>query len=159
MERNKIKKFILPALGLVIFFSIIFGLPAYSFLAAATASDSDLTFDPGGTLSDVTDLGNRDPASITYDVVNYALLFLGLITVVMIIISGFMWIFAAGNEEKIKKAQEILKGAVIGLLVIMISYGAAQYVFDKLVEITTGAVPTTTSSTETEETGVIIPED
>lgn len=142
MTTKKLITFFLASLCTVLFCSVLLGTPIYSSWGADDASSNDftLTFDPSNILGDTTKLGNKDPATVTYSVVNYALLFLGLITVIMIIISGFMWIFAAGNEEKIKKAQDIMKGAILGLLVVMVSYGVAQYVFNKLVTITGGTL-------------------
>jgi len=112
----------------------------------------DINFDETGILNQTTKLGNTDPATITYNIVNYALLFLGIITVVMIIVAGFIWMFAAGEEEKIKKAQGILKGAILGLVIIMASYGIAQYIFDKLVYITA----LNEDATQTEESTITV---
>lgn len=93
-----------------------------------------LDFDPsiGGVatpLKTYTELGSADPAYIVFTIVNTSLIFLGMITVVLVIVAGFMWIFAAGQEEKITKAKDILKGSIIGLVVVMASYGLAQYLF------------------------------
>lgn len=112
-------------------------------IPAVIADGFTLTFDEGKTLQTTTLLGENDPATIAYGIINWALVFLGLITVIMIIISGFMWLFAAGNEERIKKAQGILKGAIMGLLVIMASYGAASYIFTKIADITVQQAPAT----------------
>lgn len=92
-----------------------------------------LEFDPNVILADKTDLGTRDPAGIVFEIVNTALIFLGLMTVIIIIISGFMWLTAGGVEDKIKKAKDLLKGAVIGLVIVLASYGLAQYIFTALV--------------------------
>jgi uncharacterized BrkB/YihY/UPF0761 family membrane protein len=111
----------------------------------------DIGFDNGGVLRDKTQLGTEDPATVAYSLINAALVFLGIITVVLIIAAGFMWMFAAGEEEKIKKAQDILKGAILGLVIIMASYGIAQYVFDKLMGITIeGTVTAGEATIETE---------
>jgi uncharacterized BrkB/YihY/UPF0761 family membrane protein len=111
----------------------------------------DIGFDNSGVLRDKTQLGTEDPATVAYSLINAALVFLGIITVVLIIAAGFMWMFAAGEEEKIKKAQDILKGAILGLVIIMASYGIAQYVFDKLMGITIeGTVTAGEATIETE---------
>jgi uncharacterized BrkB/YihY/UPF0761 family membrane protein len=74
-----------------------------------------------------------------FAIVNTALVFLGMITVILVIVAGFMWLFAGGEEEKIKKAKEILKGAVTGLVIVLGSYGLAQYIFTALRYATAGA--------------------
>lgn len=130
LSKSKKKSLVLLALSICFLFFLI-NTPF------VFADDFKLTFDDEAeTLQKTTLLGKNDPATIAYGIINWALVFLGLITVIMIIISGFMWLFAAGNEEQIKKAQGILKGAIMGLLVIMASYGAASYIFTKIADIT-----------------------
>lgn len=116
-------------------------------------------FDTDKKLSTTTELGNTDPATMTYSIINYALMFLGLITVIMIIIAGFLWMFAAGNEQKMEKARGILVGAILGLIIVMASYGAAQYIFTKLIGITTGTTSSGSSTTPSTggTTGVEVP--
>ncbi len=98
----------------------------------------ELGFDPGDVLQTKTQLGTKDPAYIVFTVVNTGLVFLGMITVVIIIAAGFMFLFAAGSEEKIKKAKDLLKGAIIGLVIVMSSYGVAQFVFTALQQAAIG---------------------
>ena len=119
--------------------------------AAAQASEFRLQFDPdiGGQqnpLQVASGLGNEDPASIVFAVTNTALIFLGTITLVMIIIAGFMWLLAAGEEERISKAKDILKGSVVGLFIVMGSYGFAQYLFAAIQQATIGDVQSVTQS-------------
>ncbi len=102
-----------------------------------------LEFDPtaGGysnPLQSYTQLGDADPISIVLVIVNTALIFLGTVTLVLFIIAGFMWLTAAGVEEKITKAKDIMKGAVIGLVIVFGSYGIAQYVFTAIRVATNG---------------------
>lgn len=104
-------------------------------LLLATATQAyTLEFDPsaGGysnPLQTYTQLGDNDPVAIVLLIVNTALLFLGTVTLVLFIVAGFMWLTAAGNEERVTKAKDIMKGAVIGLVIVFGSYGIAQYVF------------------------------
>lgn len=94
------------------------------------ATNFQFVFDPTQTLATKTGLnGGADPAYIAFSIINTSLIFLGTITVIMILVAGFMWIFAAGAEEKITKAKDLLKGAVIGLVIVLSSYGLAQFVF------------------------------
>ena len=102
----------------------------------------NLQFDPSvGSVSNplqtYTNLGDNDPISIVLLIVNTALIFLGAITLILFIVAGFMWLTAAGAEEKITKAKDIMKGAVIGLVIIMGSYGIAQFVFYAISRATT----------------------
>ena len=112
-------------------------------IPALTTQAFSLGFDPtiGGQedpLKTATKLGNNDPAYVIFNVVNTSLIFLGTITLVMIIAAGFMWLLAGGVEEKITKAKELLQGAVIGLVIVLSSYGLAQYIFYALTTAITG---------------------
>lgn len=90
-------------------------------------------------LKTYTKLGTKDPAYIIFTIVNTSLIFLGMITIILILVAGFMWIFAGGEEDKIKKAKDILKGAVMGLVITLGSYGLAQYIFTAIRYATSGA--------------------
>lgn len=95
-----------------------------------------VVFDPEGTIKKATNLPSASPPSIVINVMQWVLGFLGLISVIMIIWGGFTWMTAAGNEEKIKKAKEVLKAAIIGLIVIMLSYSIVAFIFSQTKEVT-----------------------
>ncbi len=63
---------------------------------------------------------------------------LGIILVVLIIYAGFLWMTAAGNDEKVKKAKGILANAVIGMVLIFAAYAMTDFVIGALVKGTTG---------------------
>ena len=54
------------------------------------------------------------------------LAFLGALFTLLVIYSGILWMTARGNDEQIKKARNILRDALIGLLVVLGS-GAIMY--------------------------------
>lgn len=85
-----------------------------------------------------TGLGNADPRDIAAQVINILLGFLGIIAVVIILIGGFKWMTAGGNEDKVAEAKKLLAAGAIGLIIVFMAYGLAQYVLSKLVEVTTG---------------------
>lgn len=58
--------------------------------------------------------------------------FLGVIFIVLILSAGFKWMTAGGNEENVKKAQETLKRATIGLIIILASYAITYTIFNQL---------------------------
>ncbi|MFA5644101.1 MAG: hypothetical protein WC928_01065 [Patescibacteria group bacterium] len=78
---------------------------------------------------------DQDVEDIRYKIVkliNVILTVLGLITVVLIIYAGFLWMTSAGNEESVKKAQAILKNAIIGLVIILISWSVTYFIMRRL---------------------------
>jgi prepilin signal peptidase PulO-like enzyme (type II secretory pathway) len=50
------------------------------------------------------------------------LLFAGAIAVVFVIIGGYWYITSAGNEETAEKGQKTLTNAIIGIVIIVLSY-------------------------------------
>ena len=79
-----------------------------------------------------TGLGNQDLPTTIGKIVNIVLSFLGLIAVVIIIIGGFMWMTSGGNEEKIGDAKKLMINGIIGLLIIVVSYAAANFIVSRL---------------------------
>ncbi len=76
--------------------------------------------------------------SMVSAVLKMLLSFLGLLFFLLILYSGFLWMTSAGNEEKIDKAKAIMKGAVIGLLIILMAYVITYFVIDQALEATRG---------------------
>lgn len=74
----------------------------------------------------------KDPREIVANIIKILLGFLGTIAVVLIIYAGFLWMTAAGNPDKTKKAKDIMSAAVTGLVIILISYGITVFVTNAL---------------------------
>ena len=55
---------------------------------------------------------------------------------IIILYGGFVWLTAQGEEEKITKAKAILRNALIGLVIILVSWGIARYIINLLLDIT-----------------------
>lgn len=87
-----------------------------------------------------TDLGfgRNDPRTIVANVVNILFGLLGVIAIVLIMYAGFIWMTAAGNDEKITTAKAILKNATIGLLIVLASFSLAIYILSRLMLATSG---------------------
>ena len=77
--------------------------------------------DNPGAISTATG-GQGSFRQLALTIVNFFLTFLGLIAVVMIIYGGFLYVTAAGAQEKIESAKKIIMYAVIGIVVILLSF-------------------------------------
>ena len=55
-------------------------------------------------------------------VIKYLAMMSGLVTVVFIIVGGFMYVTSAGNEEQAEKGRKILVNSLIGLVVVIMAY-------------------------------------
>lgn len=74
----------------------------------------------------------RTPVETAITLISAFLGLLGVITLVIILYAGFLWLTAGGNEEKIKEAKGLLKGAVLGAAIILFSYTIAQLIFSTI---------------------------
>lgn len=59
--------------------------------------------------------------------------FLGIIFVILIILAGFKYMTAAGNDEKVKEAVKQITNAAIGLLIILSSYAITVFITNVVV--------------------------
>ncbi len=92
-------------------------------------------FDPEGKIKQATKLPDESPTTITVNVIKWVLGFLGLVAVIMIIWGGVTWMTSAGNEEKVRKAKDILRAAIIGLVVVLLSWAMVTFVFTQTTEL------------------------
>ncbi len=62
---------------------------------------------------------------------------LGTIFLALTVYAGTLWLTAAGEEKKIETAKEILKAAIIGLVIILAAYSITYFVLDNIFKATT----------------------
>ncbi|RJQ30409.1 DUF4215 domain-containing protein [Candidatus Parcubacteria bacterium] len=99
-------------------------------------SNNAWALDTGLAVLSQSGLGTRDLRVIVMSIVNVALGFLAVIAVLLILYGGFVWMTAAGNEQKIETAKRILVNAVIGLLIILLSFAITTFILNQLLEAT-----------------------
>jgi hypothetical protein len=59
---------------------------------------------------------------------------LGVVLLVYLLYGGFLWMTAQGEEKQVDKARAIIKNAVIGMVVISLSYAISAFVLSAIVE-------------------------
>jgi len=91
------------------------------------------------------DKQNSPIVAFILSVIDFATIVIGSIAVILIIISGFMFMFAQGNEQNLTNAKDMFKYAVIGLLVVFLSYTIATFVQSIFLPEPPAAVPTATT--------------
>lgn len=117
---------------LVCFAATVLAIVAGSFTAhIAVSSASAASITPGNPLVLFEDAGSkpRDIRYIIANMVRVALGFIGIILLVLTLYAGFLWFSARGNEDQVSQAKAILRNAVIGLIVITLSYSVTLFVF------------------------------
>lgn len=66
-------------------------------------------------------------------VINIFVGLLGIIFITLMVIAGYSWMTANGNEEKIKKAQGNIKSAIIGLIIAVSAWTIWSFIFERLI--------------------------
>ena len=86
------------------------------------------TIDKGDDLSGTAGSSTTDIRQAVRRFLNVALGFLAVLTVLMIIYGGLMWLTAMGNDDKVSKGRQILMWAAIGAVVISIAWTISSYI-------------------------------
>lgn len=81
-------------------------------------------------------LGTAGLESTVIKVIQWILGLLGLVAVIMILIGGFQWMTAGGNEEKVASAKKIISAAVIGLIVVLLAWAIVIFVSQSTLNVT-----------------------
>ncbi|MDD5110729.1 MAG: hypothetical protein PHI63_05990 [Patescibacteria group bacterium] len=71
--------------------------------------------------------GLRRAAGLVGLVLGALLAFLGVVFMLLMIMAGWRWMMARGNEAEVTKAQETIKSAAIGLLVVLLAYALVTF--------------------------------
>lgn len=58
----------------------------------------------------------------------------GIIVLIFFIVGGVIWIFSAGDPEKIKRGKQILIGSLIGLLIVLFAWQIVNLVICALTQ-------------------------
>jgi len=135
---NKMKKFriiLVSCLVLIVLVSL-----ANLCLAAAVSPLKDDAAEikrQADALAGNTGAGFNTSMDVTNIVGNFItgfLALLGIIFIVLIILAGYNWMTAAGDEEKVNKAKDTLTRAIIGLVITVGAYAISQFVMDRLLK-------------------------
>jgi len=77
-------------------------------------------------------LGTVEPSQFIGRFIQILLAFIGSISLVLYIVSGFLWMTASGNTEKVTKAKSIMVWTTLGVVVMLASYMLVSFVFKSL---------------------------
>lgn len=79
-----------------------------------------------------TALGNRPIQDTISNLINVALGFLGILSVLIILWGGFGWMTSGGDEKKVTAAKQRIVQGIIGLVIILSSWAIATFVINSL---------------------------
>jgi len=97
-----------------------------------TANDLGVT-----AVGNTVKLGGADVRQTAANIINVALGFLGIIAVIIVLVGGFKYMIAGGDETKTKEARGWIISGIIGLAIILAGWAITSFVIGQLIEATT----------------------
>jgi hypothetical protein len=86
-------------------------------------------------LIDPNQIGLKNPVknadAALHTVLNTVYMWAGIIAVLVIVIAGVMYSVSQGEQAKITRAKDMIIGAVIGLVVIIMAFVITQFVLGR----------------------------
>ena len=74
----------------------------------------------------------QDVKVVIQNIIRIILGFLGIITILIILYGGFMWMTSFGDEGKIDQSKKLISAGVIGLVIVLGSYAISVFVINSL---------------------------
>ncbi len=87
--------------------------------------------------------GTTDIRITVARIVRIAFGLLGTIALLLVLYAGFLWMTAAGDEEKVRRAKSTLASAIIGLVIILAAFGITSFIISRLLGASEGGGPGT----------------
>lgn len=105
-----------------------------AFLAIPAVSFAQLTNEQMGmdVIAENTNLSDSDPRQTVARLIDVAMLLLGIIAVGIVLLGGFKWMTAGGNEDKVGEAKKLMGAGVIGLIIVLSAWGIATFILERL---------------------------
>lgn len=100
----------------------------------------------GDDFASTAGLGDTDLTTTIGGIIRVALGFLGVIAVVIILLGGFKWMTAGGNDDKVKDAKKLIYSGIIGLVIVLSAYAIASFVIDSIITASGGGSSSSSSS-------------
>ncbi len=125
------KKLFVGLMSLVWAASLLSLAPAASQAQSMNAND----LWGNGTVSTYQNQGfsTTDPRQTVAKIIKVALGFLGSIAVILIVLAGFKWMTAAGNEDKIAESKKLMAAAFVGLVIILTAFALTNFVINSVI--------------------------
>ena len=78
------------------------------------------------------DTDEKEIETTISSIIQTALIYLGVIFLILAIYGGYLWMTARGNEEQLTKAKNTLTAAVVGLIIVIGAYAISYFVIERL---------------------------
>src|SRR3989344_6561043 len=129
LSSKKHKSYIFFLGGIFIFLIFFVSLLTFNFAFLIFNSPA---FAQGLTSPDVagTGLSTSSLSDTILNIINAALALVGIVALAVLIYGGYVWMTSGGIPQRIALAKRILLSAVIGLIIILLSWAIVQFIFN-----------------------------
>lgn len=87
---------------------------------------------PLSTVQRASGAPTSDLGTITGTIISAALSLVGIMFLLLMVYSGYLWMTARGDEQQVEKAQKIIRGTVIGLVITLSAYAITLFITSNL---------------------------
>ncbi len=85
------------------------------------------------TVTDHIGLSDDSPLTTAAKLINSIMVILGIVAVGIVLLAGFKWMTAGGNDEKVTEAKKLMGAGVIGLVIILSAWGITTFILERIV--------------------------
>lgn len=124
-------KKLLSSLSLLSLISLF--LPSLALAQTDTSTQSNAAITELGKVAGTGYNTSVRLAPLIGTVIRTALSLLGAIFIIVLIVAGFRWMTASGNEDKVTKAQNAIKRGLIGLVIVVAAWAIWTFLLTKLI--------------------------
>ncbi len=92
--------------------------------------------------------GDCTPDDLLYIGVSVAeliLKYLGVIALAFFVLGGIIWITSGGSNQKVQKGMAILRGAIIGMIIVIVAYSMVRIIMKDVLKVDSKYLPEPTS--------------
>ncbi len=129
------KSVIKLALGILLSVALILPFVGVINFSDSQTAQAQVTTNHYGGIEESAGLAQQDLPTMIGNLIKIALGFLGILCVVFILLGGFKWMIASGNDDKLKEAKQTLTSGILGLLLIASAYAISSYLIKILFEV------------------------
>lgn len=132
------KTFLIFALSFLVIMPVM-GATALSLnLPVAHAQQLELDDILSDDFGDSTGLGQASLDESIGRLIKACLALLGVVAVVIVLLAGFKWMTASGNEDTIGESKKMLISAIIGLAIIASAWSITEFAVSAILQATSG---------------------
>jgi len=83
----------------------------------------------------------NDVLYIGVTVADLILTYLGVVALAFFILGGIIWITSGGSQERVKKGMAVIKGAIIGMVIVIIAYSVVRVIMRDVLKVQKDYLP------------------